>query len=42
VGPGVQVRNPYFEVVPLSLVSAAVTEVGVLQANEVGQSALWS
>jgi translation initiation factor 2B subunit (eIF-2B alpha/beta/delta family) len=42
VGPGVQVRNPYFEVVPLSLVSAAVTEVGVLQENEVGQSALWS
>ena len=41
VGSGVQVRNPYFEVVPLNLISAAVTDVGVLQANEVGQSALW-
>jgi methylthioribose-1-phosphate isomerase len=40
-GAGVHVRNPYFEVIPLSLVSAIVTEVGVLQAVEVRKSALW-
>lgn len=40
-GVGVHVRNPYFEVIPLSLVSAVVTDAGVLQAGEIGASALW-
>lgn len=39
--PGVHVRNPYFEVIPLSLVAAVVTEVGVLEPSEVRASALW-
>ncbi len=40
-GAGVHVRNPYFEVVPLSFASSIVTDVGVLQANEIRASALW-
>jgi translation initiation factor eIF-2B subunit delta len=40
-GVGVHVRNPYFEAIPLSLVSAVVTDIGVLQAGEIGGSALW-
>jgi translation initiation factor 2B subunit (eIF-2B alpha/beta/delta family) len=42
MGAGVQVRNPYFEVIPLGLVAAVVTEIGVLQANEIAKSALWT
>jgi translation initiation factor 2B subunit (eIF-2B alpha/beta/delta family) len=41
VGAGVQVRNPYFEAIPLSLVGAVVTDAGVLQASEIGESGLW-
>ncbi len=40
-GAGVHVRNPYFEAIPLSLVTAVVTEVGVLQGSEIRASALW-
>lgn len=40
-GAGVHVRNPYFEVVPLSSVVAVVTDVGVLQSGEIRASALW-
>jgi translation initiation factor 2B subunit (eIF-2B alpha/beta/delta family) len=40
-GAGVHVRNPYFEVIPLSFASAIVTEVAVLQAGEIASSALW-
>lgn len=42
MGAGVQVRNPYFEVIPLSLVAAIVTDVGVLQASEIAGSAMWT
>jgi translation initiation factor 2B subunit (eIF-2B alpha/beta/delta family) len=38
---GVQVRNPYFEQLPLSWVSSVVTETGVLQPNEVRAGGLW-
>jgi translation initiation factor 2B subunit (eIF-2B alpha/beta/delta family) len=38
---GVQIRNPYFETIPLAWVSAIVTEAGVLQPAEVGGSGLW-
>ena len=41
-GAGIHVRNPYFEVVPLSSVAAVVTDVGVLQSSEIRASALWS
>ena len=40
-GAGVHVRNPYFEPIPLSFISAVVTEVGVLQSAEIRSSALW-
>lgn len=40
-GAGVHVRNPYFEVIPLSFASSIVTDVGALQANEIRASALW-
>jgi len=40
-GAGVQVRNPYFEVIPLSFAASIVTEVGPLQATEIRASALW-
>lgn len=38
---GVQVRNPYFETIPLSWVSAVLTESGSLQPAEVKGNALW-
>ena len=34
---GVQVRNPYFEAVPLDLVSAVITDAGVIGAADVPQ-----
>jgi translation initiation factor 2B subunit (eIF-2B alpha/beta/delta family) len=40
-GAGIQVRNPYFEVVPLSFAAAVVTDSGVMQAGEVAAGALW-
>lgn len=40
-GAGIQVKNPYFEVVPLSYVTAVVTEGGVMQTTEVPAGALW-
>lgn len=40
-GAGVHVRNPYFEVVPLTSVASIVTEVGVLQPSEIQASAMW-
>jgi translation initiation factor 2B subunit (eIF-2B alpha/beta/delta family) len=40
-GAGVHVRNPYFEVIPLSLTAAVITEASVLQPSEVLASALW-
>jgi translation initiation factor 2B subunit (eIF-2B alpha/beta/delta family) len=40
-GAGVHVRNPYFEVIPLSFVSAVITDAGVLQPSEILASALW-
>lgn len=39
--PGVHVRNPYFEVIPLSFLAAVVTEAGVLQPSEVSAGGLW-
>lgn len=39
--PGVHVRNPYFEIIPLSFAAAVVTEAGVLQPSEMQASALW-
>ena len=40
-GAGIQVRNPYFEVIPLSIVAAVVTDAGVMEATEVSAGALW-
>lgn len=39
---GIQVRNPYFEVIPLSSVAAVVTETGVLQSGEIRAATLWT
>ena len=39
--PGVHVRNPYFENIPLSAVSAVVTDGGVLEAGDVLAAAMW-
>ena len=39
--PGVHIRNPYFESIPLSSVAAVVTDGGVLAANEVTTAGLW-
>lgn len=38
---GVQIRNPYFEPVPLGWIASVVTESAVLQPNEVPANALW-
>jgi translation initiation factor 2B subunit (eIF-2B alpha/beta/delta family) len=40
-GVGVHVRNPYFEVIPLSWIAAIVTDAGVLQSSQIHASALW-
>ncbi len=40
-GPGIQVKNPYFELVPFSYVAAVVTEGGVIQSADVPDAALW-
>ena len=36
--PGVVVRNPYFERVPLDLVLAFVADGGIMPANDVAES----
>jgi translation initiation factor 2B subunit (eIF-2B alpha/beta/delta family) len=41
LGVGVHIRNPYFEVIPLRLMSSIVSDIGVLQADEIGSSGLW-
>lgn len=38
---GIQIRNPYFEQIPLSWVASVITETAVLQPTEVNASALW-
>ena len=39
--PGVQVRNPYVESIPLNWTAAVVTDVGVLQPGEIRAGAMW-
>lgn len=39
--PGVHVRNPYFEAIPVAWVVSVITDAGVLQAGDIAQAGLW-